>query len=86
MASRYLRYPVTKTGVYSNGKTGELEYWFVLGDRRAKIGACKTAMPQSVKDAWERETKRALRETISRKVAGDTRRTAARPVALVDDK
>lgn len=80
-ASRYLKLPVQKTGVYSNEQTGELEYWFVAGEERAKIGACKMALTQSVKDAWERTTTRALRDMISRKVKDGTIRVEVPPVA-----
>lgn len=80
-AARYRKLPVTVTGIYRNDAKGQLEYWFAVGDQRALIGACKQAMPPSVRESWERETTRALRNLISRKVKDGTLRVATQPVA-----
>jgi hypothetical protein len=73
--------PATRTGVHANRRTNELEYWFVVGNRKTKIGGCSMAQPQSVRDAWERQTTRELRELISRKVKDGTLRVDVPPVA-----
>jgi len=80
-ASRYKKLPVTETGTYLNEQKGRLEFWFVVGDRSTKVGECAMNMTQSVKDAWERSTARALRDLIARKVKDGTLRVAVPPVA-----
>lgn len=80
-ASRYRRLPVTETGVYTNERTGKLEYWFVLGDSQTKCGECLCAQTQGVKDAWERQTTRELRDLVARKVNDGTLRVDLQAVS-----
>lgn len=80
-ASRYRKLPVTETGVYKNDGTGRLEYWFVLGEAKAKIGECKCSMTQSVKDAWERDIGRRLRDLVTRRVKDGTIRVDEQAVS-----
>ncbi len=80
-ASRYRRLPVTETGVYTNETTGRLEYWFVLCGGKTKCGECLCSMTQDVKDAWERQTTRELRDLVARKVKDGTLRVDKQAVS-----